>query len=65
LCLKTLVNEINVHKVSTQLYKKLSATFFMNECHRQAEYLTVVGNMYCNSMNVIEEISSYVKMEVL
>jgi len=36
----------------------------INHCYR-GPHIFIVGNVYCNAMNVVDEIVSYIKMEVL
>ena len=37
--------------------------YFGYHNHLKAEHMFVVGNIYCNTMNVRDEILSYIKME--
>ena len=46
-----------------------SATFrlvvqCLNKLHHRLTHIIILGNIYYNVMNVMEEVSSYIKMEV-
>jgi len=54
-----------MHTKHNFIYNKSSATCFGYKSHLQAEHIFIVGNVYCNAMNVMDEAVSYIKMEVL
>jgi hypothetical protein len=47
------------------IYKWSSATYFGHKSHLQTEHKLIVRNIYYSALNVMDEILSYIMMEVL